>query len=215
MIQHHTLSVGPLGANCHILHNEPTNELVIVDPGDDAETILEFVEKLGGKVVAIWNTHAHIDHVNANAGVKKETGAPISIHELEADWLGSAEKTLAVWAGVTFHPSSADKTWKDGDEINALGLTWKIRQTPGHSPGMSCIVSEEAGLILGGDLLFSGSIGRMDLPGGSEEEMVASLKGLFSQWGKDTMVVLSGHGPATTIGQERRSNFLLRELGVV
>ncbi|MCC5874758.1 MAG: MBL fold metallo-hydrolase, partial [Candidatus Sumerlaeia bacterium] len=148
MIKHHTLPVGPLGANCYILQNETSGELVVVDPGDDAALILQTIKTLGGKLVAIWNTHGHIDHVNGNADVKEGTGAPISIHEKEADWLGSAEKTLAVWAGVDFNPSKADTIWKDGDTVQALGLTWKIRHTPGHSPGMCCIISEDAKLIL-------------------------------------------------------------------
>jgi hydroxyacylglutathione hydrolase len=215
MIEHNTLSVGPLGANCHILSNPETSEAIVVDPGDEAPEILALAKRLGLRIVAIWNTHGHIDHVNANAAVHAATKAPISIHEAEGDWLDSETKTLALWAGVEFHPSKPNHLWKDGDILQALGEEWVVHHTPGHSPGMSSIVCEAAGIMVAGDLLFSGSIGRMDLPGGSEEQMVLSLNRVFHVWGKDDWIVLPGHGPATTIGQERRRNFLLKEMGIV
>lgn len=214
MIEFHQITVGPLGSNCYLLQNTETKEIAIVDPGEEPEVILGAAGKLGGKVVAIWNTHAHIDHINANAPVQEATGAPISIHELEADWLPSAEKTLAVWAGIPFRPSKADHIWRDGDHFEALGGRWSVRHVPGHSPGGCAIICDGENLFVGGDLLFQGSIGRMDLPGGSEEAMRESLRGLFQDWGKDSWRVLPGHGPVTTIANERRSNPFLGEFGL-
>ena len=206
MIEVHSLVVGPISANCHILHHAETAEAVVVDPGDDAPVILEFLQRIGARVVAIWNTHAHIDHINANAAVKAATGAAISIHRGEADWLPSPAKTLAVWAGVDFHPSEADHLWEDGQELTVLGEKWFVHHTPGHSPGMCCIVCPAAELMLSGDLLFRSSIGRTDLPGGDPDAMEQSLARLFGDWGRDSWRVYSGHGGPTTIGQERRTN---------
>jgi glyoxylase-like metal-dependent hydrolase (beta-lactamase superfamily II) len=200
-----------LGANCHLLHQTDSDEIIIVDPGDDAPIILETVGRIGGRVVAIWNTHAHIDHVNANAAVAAATGAPISIHSAEADWLGSPLKTLAAWAGVPFHPSRATHLWQDGQELDALGTQWRVLHTPGHSPGLCCLMAAGAGLVIAGDLVFRGSIGRTDLPGGDPGAMEESLRRFFGGWAPDSATILCGHGGATTVAQERRTNPFVRE----
>ena len=203
----HTIAVGPLQANCHIVANRETGEAVVVDPGDEAETILDFAKAEKLRVVAIWNTHAHIDHINGNAGVQAATGAPISIHRIEADWLASPVLTLAVWAGVVFHPSRADVLWSGGETIHLLGREWRVHHAPGHSPGGCVVASAGEGFLLGGDLLFQGSIGRVDLPGGDPVAMMRSLRSMFTDWATDdNQIVHGGHGPACRIGQERRRN---------
>jgi glyoxylase-like metal-dependent hydrolase (beta-lactamase superfamily II) len=108
--------------------------------------------------------------------------------------------------GLPFNPSKADKTWKGGDELEAMGRQWKVFHTPGHSPGSCCIVCDAENLLLGGDLLICGSIGRTDLPGGDEDQMSESLRGLFEDWGKDAWRVYGGHCGPSTIGRERASN---------
>lgn len=210
MLETNSIPVGPLQANCHILRDGQSGNLLVIDPGDEPEQILAFIERLGGKVEAIWNTHAHIDHINANGPVSEATGAPISIHRAGAPCLESPELSGASFTGLTLRPSKADHLWEDGQEIEALGRRWKIHHSPGHSPACCAIVCDEEDLVIAGDLLFQGSIGRTDLPGSSPEEMGRSLRRLHDEWGQDGHRVLTGHGPATTIGQEKQSNpFLL------
>ncbi len=214
----HSIPTGPLQANCHILRNPESNRILVVDPGDDPEELLAFVNKIGGEVEAIWNTHAHIDHVNANGPLAEATGAPISIHRLEAPFLSDPVRSGATWIGIELRPSRATHEWDDGQELHGLGRQWTVHHSPGHSPGSCAIVCREESLVLGGDLLFQGSIGRTDLPGGSPEEMARSLRRMCEEWGRDSYRVLTGHGPNTTIGQERMGNqFLLylRENGWV
>ena len=211
MLEVHSFPLGDFQTNCHILQNPTTKEIVVVDPGEEPEEILAFLKRIGGKVVEIWNTHGHIDHINANKPVADATGAPISIHELEAEWLQSATLNLGAFVNYPFIASQASRLWKGGDELEALGVKWKVYHSPGHSPGLCAIVSAEEKLMIGGDLLFRGSIGRYDFPGSSAAQMTASLRALFNDWGKDDWKVLSGHGDETTVGYERKTNMLVRE----
>lgn len=211
MIKTHSIPVGPLQANCHILHNQETNEAIVVDPGDDAADINQFLDTLACRVVAIWNTHGHLDHINGNAGVQAATKAPISIHQAAAPCLSSSLYSGADWIGIPLNPSKADTLWQGDETLTALGQEWKIRHTPGHSPGCCVIVCEAENLMVAGDLLFRNSIGRTDLPGGNPELMTQSLRGLFNDWGQDQWRVLTGHGPNTTIAEERRSNPFVRD----
>ncbi len=214
----HSIPVGPLQANCHILRDPESGKITVVDPGDDPEELLAFLERLGGEVEAIWNTHAHIDHINANAPLAEATGASISIHGIEAPFLSDPVLSGSTWTGIELRPSHATHEWEDKQEIRGLGRNWTIHLSPGHSPGSCAIVCEEEELVLGGDLLFQGSIGRTDLPGGSPAAMARSLRRMAEEWGRDSYRVLTGHGPETTLGHEQATNqFLLylRENGWV
>lgn len=206
-----SIPVGPFQANCHLVLDEETRDLLIVDPGDEPTIIAGTIERLKARPVAIWNTHAHIDHVNGNAALKARYGVPLSIHRIEADWLGSPVKTLAAFAGIDFHPSSADVLWEGGETVEALGREWRIYHTPGHSPGSCTIACGAENVALVGDLVMAGSIGRMDLPGGDPNQMQASLRGMFQDWGRDSWRLFSGHGEETTLGEERRSNYLVQQ----
>ncbi|MBI1290703.1 MBL fold metallo-hydrolase [bacterium] len=210
-LQVHQLTVGPLEENCYFLVNEDRREAIVVDPGDEGAVILSHIKNLGVRVSAIWNTHAHFDHIGANAVVAAQTGAPILIHAIEAPWLESEMLCGAALFGAPFVPSKATGTWADGDQFEALGTQWIVRHAPGHSPGLCALISNDEKLVVGGDLLFKGSVGRMDLPGGSAAAMTQSLRSLFNDWSKDDFRVLPGHGPVTTIGQERKSNWLVQE----
>lgn len=212
----YTIPTGPLQANCHVIHNGDSGEIVVADPGDDGRELWDFTQSLPGRVVEIWNTHGHIDHINGNGAVHELSGAPISIHELEADWLCSEVLCGAAWLGIDFHPSRADRTWRGGEELEALGCRWVVRHVPGHSPGSCALVCAEGKLVIGGDLLFRQSIGRTDLPGGDYDRMMDSLRCFFGGWVSDDMQVLCGHGPSTTVGEERRRNpFVAEALGSV
>lgn len=211
MLKIHSLTVSPFQSNCHLVQNEELGEMIVVDPGDDAPVIIDKINSLQGKVTEIWNTHGHIDHINANAPVKEKYGVPLSIHEIEAPWLESEMLCGAALFGLPFHPSKAETTWKGGEEFQALGHSWKTYHVPGHSPGSVLIVCDEENVVLAGDLVFRGSIGRMDLPGGSPEDMTRSLRSLFDDWGRDEWRIFCGHGPSTTVGTERVQNPLVRE----
>lgn len=211
MIQVQTLSVGPLQANCHIPHNTETREAIIVDPGDEPERIARWLTEKNLRPIAIWNTHAHIDHINGNAALKQKFSIEITIHEAEKHWLQSDFYTVAKFAGIPLNISHADHTWKGGESIEALGAQWKVHHTPGHSPGGVSLVCAAENIMISGDLLFAGSIGRTDLPESDHDAMIASIRGLMTDWGRDEWKVYSGHGPVTTIGEERRTNPFVRE----
>jgi glyoxylase-like metal-dependent hydrolase (beta-lactamase superfamily II) len=206
----HSFPLGPLQTNCHVLVEESGQNAVVVDPGEDAGQLLQFLRQRDLTVVAIWNTHAHFDHIGANQPLREATGAPIHIHPDEAEWLTSPMLCGAALFGMPFIPSSADVLWEDGEEFEALGCRWKVHHTPGHSPGSCVVICESEGVVVGGDLLFAGSIGRMDLPGGSSAEMTQSLRRFFQQLAQDHWKVLVGHGENTTVGRERKSNRLVQ-----
>ncbi|MEO8377227.1 MAG: MBL fold metallo-hydrolase [Candidatus Sumerlaeota bacterium] len=216
MLEIHSITTGPFQENCHILQNPATMEIVVVDPGDDAPELTDFLQRLGGRVVAIWNTHGHIDHIGANAAVQRETSAPISIHEMEQEWLGSAMLCGAAIFGIPFEPSKAETLWKGGETISALGCEWKVRHAPGHSPGMCTISCDAENLIIVGDLIMMNSIGRTDLPGGDERAMAKSLSEFF-KYAKPDWRMLCGHGDRSTVQKEIRLNenarYMISEFG--
>lgn len=203
-----TLPLGPIQANCHLLMATDRKEAVIVDPGGEVHRIAAVLEAHHVRPIAIWNTHGHIDHVGGNHELKQQFNIPISIHEIEKDWVNSSTLCGADWLGIPFQPQPADHLWKDRDAFAALGLPWRILHVPGHSPGSVLIVSDEARLVIGGDLIFRDSIGRTDLPFGDPRAMADSLRRAMEL--PDDYRILTGHGPDTTIGRERRGNFILR-----
>ncbi|MCB2156538.1 MBL fold metallo-hydrolase [bacterium] len=210
MLKIESFPVGMLQANCHIAYDDESKEGVIVDPGGDPGLIEKAIADAGITVAAIWNTHGHIDHIGANAAMKRLTGAPISIHPLEEDWLTDGDKNLASWIPLPFEPQPADALWNEGDEFEALGRSWRIIHVPGHSPGSVAIICDAEKLLFGGDVLMRGAIGRCDLPGGDPAVLAESLKRLMEL--PDDYRVYSGHSPVTTIGEERHGNLLVMDI---
>jgi len=189
----HNLRVGPLGTNCYLVEDESTKDCLIIDPGDYPEIIIKTIEEKQLKPTAIVVTHGHWDHVGANKKLKEKYNLPIMMNE--ADLFGLK---------ITDSPPP-DKSLKENDEIKAGGLTFKILQTPGHSPGGISLYSATEKVVFTGDTLFKGTFGRVDLPGSSPEAMVFSLQKLLAL-PHDTKVY-PGHGRPTTIGEEQ--NLLL------
>jgi hydroxyacylglutathione hydrolase len=205
------LIVGPLQVNCFILADEKTKDTVIIDPGDDAENILKIVRDKGFKVKYIVNTHGHFDHVGANKAIKDATGAELLIHEGDAPVLASAPQHSRAFGMIPVFSPPADRYLKHGDVITAGEVSLKVLHTPGHSPGGISLLEE--GMIFTGDALFAGSIGRTDLPGGDLSTLLRSIKTSLMTL-PDDIKVFCGHGPASTIGDERRENpFLNAESG--
>jgi hydroxyacylglutathione hydrolase len=197
------LTVGPFEENCYLVVDENARRGVLVDPGDEADRIVRMVRDSGAELEAIWLTHAHIDHIGAVAAVKREWDVPVYLHPADGP-LYAAGAAQASFYGLAFEqPAPPERTLADGDRVRVGGLEFEVLHAPGHSPGL--VVFHGNGVILAGDLLFAGSIGRTDLPLSNPADMEASLGRLMRQL-PDELAVHPGHGPATSIGRERATN---------
>jgi len=205
------LVVGDLATNCYVVGDPDTKKGIVIDPGGHAQRILDTVKRQGLEIVTIVDTHGHFDHVLANEVVKEATGAPIAIHPADAPMLTDPRKGFGVFAmffgGLRGGPP-ADVLLNDGDEVRFGNQVLKVVHTPGHSQGSISLVGE--GVVFSGDALFQGSIGRTDFPGGDYDQLIASIRTRILTLPDDT-VVYSGHGPATTVGDEKRYNPFLRQ----
>ena len=197
------LVVGPLMANCFIFGCNKTKEAVVIDPGGDADRILLSLADSELKVKYIINTHGHFDHVCGNGKMKDATGADILIHPLDAPMLGMLSSNAAVFGISLENSPPCDHTIEEGETISFGNISLKVIHTPGHTPGGISLYTD--GIVFVGDTLFAGSIGRTDFPGGDFDTLISSIKTkLFDM--EDDMRVLSGHGPETSIGSEKRFN---------
>ncbi len=203
---HEILPVGILACNCSILGDEATGEAVVIDPGDEVERVLEILERHRLRLKHVVATHAHIDHVGGLEKLKEATGAPVLIHEADLPLYRNLAMQAA-WLGV---PSPGvieiDQFLKPGDLLRFGPLALEVLHTPGHSPGsLSLHMAGDHARIFSGDTLFQGSIGRTDLWGGSYDQILRSIHETLLRF-PDEMPVFPGHGPSTTIGQEREFN---------
>jgi glyoxylase-like metal-dependent hydrolase (beta-lactamase superfamily II) len=201
--------VGPLACNCTILGDEETREAIVIDPGDDVSRIAKRLTEQGLKLKQILVTHGHIDHVGGALKLKRLTGAPIYLNENDLPQLEMMD-TQAEWLGIPA-PETAppDEGLKDGQLVGLEHYPAQVLHTPGHTQGSICLHFAPVGLLIAGDTLFAGSIGRTDLPGGNFDQIIASLRSRLLTLPDETKV-LPGHGPATTIGEERASNPFLQ-----
>lgn len=195
--------VGPLQVNCYLVACPRTLEALVIDPGDDSESILDAVRATGWKVTGIVNTHGHFDHIGANRAVVEATGAELMIHELDLPLMQKA-RTHAQLYGLHAEPSPMpSRLLKDGDSIPFGELACQVIHLPGHSPGGIALLCGRH--LFAGDVLFAGSIGRTDLPGGDHDSLVRGIRRRLWCLSGDT-VVHPGHGPDTTIDREMRTN---------
>jgi hydroxyacylglutathione hydrolase len=199
------LLVGLLEVNCYILGDEESKEAVVIDPGGNEEDILEALRYHDLHLKLIIDTHGHFDHVDANQPVKEATGAQIAIHALDAHMLTVPSNDALLFTGNRARTSQADVLLKEGDVISFGNYHLKVLHTPGHTPGHISLVLENHTLVYVGDLLFAGSIGRTDFPGGSFEALINAVKTKIFPLG-DQYTVFPGHGPVTTVGHERKNN---------
>ncbi|MBZ4688027.1 MAG: hydroxyacylglutathione hydrolase [Clostridia bacterium] len=200
----HKVQVGSLATNCYIIACKDTKEAVVIDPGDEAEKILSVITKENLKVKYIINTHGHWDHIGADRPLKEHTNADLLIHEEDAEALQEGSKNLSMYMGESAQAPKADKLLREGDIIkfgNKMEL--KVLHTPGHTPGSICLVGQE--ILFSGDTVFAGSIGRTDLPGGSYNTIMESIQQKIMPL-EDTFTVYPGHGPQTSMKEEKESN---------
>jgi hydroxyacylglutathione hydrolase len=205
-------TVGPVQENCYIVRAPGSDRAVIVDPGDEAERLTEALAALEVKTVeAILLTHTHFDHIGAVAPVARATGAPVYCPELETQVLADI-MAYVPWPGFgPFESYDADQTVGGGETLELAGLRFEVSFTPGHSPGHVSYALPEHGALFSGDVLFQGSVGRVDLPGGDWPTLLASIESLLNAYPAET-TVYPGHMGLTTLGAERESNPFLREL---
>jgi hydroxyacylglutathione hydrolase len=207
---HEILPVGPLQCNCSIMGDETTHEGMVIDPGDEIAEILALIRKHNLQIKQIVITHAHIDHVGGAMKLRAATGAPILLNhndytllkmlDLQADWVGMAAPGKV----------DIDHSIGEPDTIQAGSLLASVIHTPGHTEGSICLHFPAENKLIAGDTLFAGSIGRTDLPGGSFDKIIRSLREKVLALPDETLVV-PGHGPVTKIGEERESNPFLRK----
>jgi glyoxylase-like metal-dependent hydrolase (beta-lactamase superfamily II) len=212
MIDARMFTVGPVAENCFIVREKGSTKAVIVDPGDEAEKLLSALDQLEIETVeAILVTHTHFDHIGAVAPVAKATHAPVWCPEMEVPVLANI-MDFVPWPGFgPFESYDADHTVAGGETLELAGLTIEVIFTPGHSPGHVTYAIRDEGALFSGDVLFQGSVGRVDLPGGDWPTLLKSIETLVDSHPEDT-TVFPGHGPVTTLGRERATNPFLREL---
>jgi hydroxyacylglutathione hydrolase len=207
---HEILPVGPLQCNCSIIGDEISREAMVIDPGDQIDEILALVRRHNLQVKQIVITHAHIDHVGGAMKLRAATGAPILLNQNDYALLKMLDMQ-AMWMGVA-SPGKVeiDRSISSGETVRAGSLQASVLHTPGHTEGSICLYFPAEKKLIAGDTLFAGSIGRTDLPGGSMQSILRSLHQTVLALPDET-VVIPGHGPLTTIGEERTSNpFLVR-----
>ncbi|HOC08136.1 MAG: MBL fold metallo-hydrolase [Clostridiales bacterium] len=198
------ITAGIYATNCYVIGCENTRQGIVVDPGGDADRIMQAVEKNGLDIKYIILTHGHFDHIGALKELKDRTKAKVAIHSGDAHMLEDPGKSLAALVGSSSGTVSPDVLLKDGELLKAGDLEMEIIHTPGHTPGGICIKIGD-GVLLSGDTLFAGSVGRTDLPGGDFDSLMHSIKTRLAVLPGDTKVY-PGHGVATTIEREKEKN---------
>jgi glyoxylase-like metal-dependent hydrolase (beta-lactamase superfamily II) len=205
-------TVGPVQENTYIVRRKDAANALIVDPGDEADRLLAALQELGIDTVdAILITHTHFDHIGAVAPVAKATGAPVYVPELEKEVLANIMDYVP-WPGFgPFESYDAEHTVAGGDALKIGEVTLDVIFTPGHSPGHVTYAARDDEALFSGDVLFQGSVGRVDLPGGDWPTLLSSIESLLSAYSPET-TVYPGHMGITTLGRERATNPFLREL---
>ncbi len=205
-----TVVVGPLEVNCYIIWDAETKEGAVIDPGAEGKRIIRILEVEGITPLYIINTHGHVDHIGANKDLKEAfPEAKLIIHPKDIPLLENAMNSfIAPMVGAKPSPEP-DETFEEGDTVKFGSVELKVIHTPGHTPGSVCLYNEEKGIMFTGDTLFAGSVGRVDLPMAEPEKLIPSIKEKILIYPDDT-VILPGHGPESTIGQEKRYNPFLR-----
>lgn len=205
-----SLEVGPVAENCYLVGDEATGKCLIIDPGWEGSRLIDWITHSGFSPLGIYNTHGHPDHIGAVVAVQKHFHLSFWMHQADVPIMDSLP-SFAAYMGESPAPDipAVDHFLQDGDTFSCGTLTFTVLHTPGHTPGGLCFYESSQKILLAGDTLFAGSIGRTDLPGGSHPQLLASIHQRLMTL-PDEVAAYPGHGPRTTIGRERTSNpFLL------
>ncbi|HYV36483.1 MAG TPA: MBL fold metallo-hydrolase [Gemmataceae bacterium] len=215
MLQIQTVVSAPFAENTYVVWSPPRTDALVIDPGLQPELIIDFLTDQGLSVAAILNTHGHADHIGGNEAMKAAfPGAPLMIGAGDESMLSDADLNLSAPFGFPVTSPPADRVLREGDVVEAAGIRLEVLDIPGHSPGhIVFVVREHPIVVFGGDVLFRGSIGRTDFPGGSLEQLAEGIRGKLYTLAEET-VVYPGHGPATKVGFEKGSNPYVREENV-
>lgn len=206
-MKHESVIVGALETNCYLVYCQETLECAIIDPGAEPEKILRLIGHKGLKPTILINTHGHVDHIGANQDIKDTFDIPSCLHEADSPMLESVlQSELSFLLGAKESPPP-DRFLKEGDVIKIGNVSLSVIHTPGHSPGSVSLMGD--GILFSGDTLFFGGVGRTDLPGSSWSELERSIREKIFTLPADT-VVLPGHGPTTTVSQEKKFNPFIR-----
>lgn len=206
------LTVGPLGENCFVVRGGGSDRVVVVDPGEEPDRILGAVERMGARIEAILLTHCHFDHIGAVAPLAKASGAPVYCPRAETAVLADIMSYVPVPGLGPYEGHEAEETVSGGEALELAGLTLDVIATPGHSPGHVTYSARGEEAIFSGDVLFQGSVGRVDLPGGDGPTLLRSIAALVDAHSPETNVY-PGHMGATTLGNELATNPFLTQLG--
>jgi len=205
-----TITVGPLAVNCYLAGDPQGGDALLVDPGAEPERILRTIREGDWQVQQVLLTHAHFDHLLGLDAVREALGTPVLLPEGEEEMLERVPEAVRAWLGTEVPvPADPDRLLREGEELSVGGEAFRVLSTPGHSPGSITLAGE--GIAFVGDAVFAGSIGRTDLPGGDHDQLMESIREQILTLPDDTRLY-PGHGPATTVGRERRENPFLRGL---
>ncbi|MDX2276460.1 MAG: MBL fold metallo-hydrolase [Hyphomonadaceae bacterium] len=205
-LQIRVVPVTPLQQNCSMIWNDATKRAVLVDPGGDADKLLGALERFGLTLTRMWLTHGHLDHAGAAAELRERTGVAVEgPHRDDQYWLDQIEAGAPRFGLVGARNVTPDRYFEDGEVLEFEGMQFDVTHTPGHTPGHVVIHNREANIAFVGDVLFAGSIGRTDLPGGNHQQLIDSITDRLWPLGEE-MRFIPGHGPTSTFGQERRTN---------
>jgi hydroxyacylglutathione hydrolase len=197
------IPVGGIETNCYLIGDD--KEAILIDPGEDASKIVAMIKKRNIKIAKIVITHGHIDHIGAVTELRQYTGAPVLIHAEDANMLTDAMANLSAVFDMPFTTAPADGFLKEGDIVSAGNVNLKVLFTPGHTPGGISLYEANAGVVFAGDALFAGSIGRTDFPLSSHEQLIEAIQEKLLTLPDET-IVYPGHGPQSTIGEEKEGN---------
>lgn len=210
MLRYLTVPVTPFQQNCSIVWCDETRKAAVIDPGGELPRLLGEVKRLGVTLEQIWQTHAHIDHAGGTAQLAREQGLPIiGPHEGDLFWIEGLTQQGAMFGFPPSEPFTPTRWLHDGDTVSIGHCTLQVRHCPGHTPGHVVFFSPEAKRAFVGDVLFAGSIGRTDFPGGDHQTLIDSITQRLWPMGDD-VVFIPGHGPESSFGEERRSNPFVR-----
>lgn len=207
MFRYEQVVVGPFGVNCWIVVGAK-HQAIVIDPGYDAEEIHWALVRLKAQVALYICTHGHVDHISALAAIQRRYPAPVAMHPEDERWAFTFTNSLEPDYPKPDRPAQIERMLQDGESFTDVGIQWTVIGTPGHTPGGICVHIPSEKVLFTGDTLFAGSVGRTDFPGGNSRVLTASLRKLVTL--PNDTVVCPGHGPTTTIGEEKRTNFFIR-----